>query len=583
MPLGLTYNSQNWREDNVNGAIWNLGEDVGLGYGWKLQAGSLTKYYLDSVTIDHWEFQDSTGATYRLDQNNGGVWSSKESAYVWYDAAAQKLYFRNGTFWTFNCVSSATEPDAGTYYPTTIEDANGNQVTIQYYAGVGMSGNNSSSRPLYIYDAVAPNYSYSFTFLPASGSDPAGMPPHLWWVNDWTSGSSVRLYSLTYAPLSTLYSPFSGSQSFDSVHMLSSFADTLTAESTSFTYDSAGAGELLQVTFPYGGHIRWVYGNETLADNRTVREVTNRYLQWDSTIGERSYNFGRASDDSTRFVPQYRTVSDVQGQAGKKWVFSQAADSTQGLITDYYEDSLPSWTALRQTDYIWAQDTTGNNYLSRVANVSDPGQSYAVTKQVDQTLDPYGNVIQTKLYGFSDLVNPAKTYTNTYLTTSTYTSRYLFDRLVSSTVTDGSNTLTLVTNTYDATALTDTPGISRHDSAYGTTATYRGNVTKAVSFGHTQNATYDITGTVIQDDGNAGHYVNVTTDSTTNFVAPAAITTGNSLTTTMAWSAALDPTSTTGRMETLPAPLTIRPPGPRKRFHPMAQPPRSPTAPLLRR
>lgn len=36
--LNLSYNSQNWRQDT---ATWNLGKDVGYGYGWKLQAGSL--------------------------------------------------------------------------------------------------------------------------------------------------------------------------------------------------------------------------------------------------------------------------------------------------------------------------------------------------------------------------------------------------------------------------------------------------------------------------------------------------------------------------------------------------------------
>ena len=37
--FNLTYNSQNWRQDP--GGTWQLGEDVGYGYGWKLLAGSL--------------------------------------------------------------------------------------------------------------------------------------------------------------------------------------------------------------------------------------------------------------------------------------------------------------------------------------------------------------------------------------------------------------------------------------------------------------------------------------------------------------------------------------------------------------
>jgi hypothetical protein len=38
--LNLTYNSQNWRSDP--GGIWNLGHDVGYGYGWRLLAGAIT-------------------------------------------------------------------------------------------------------------------------------------------------------------------------------------------------------------------------------------------------------------------------------------------------------------------------------------------------------------------------------------------------------------------------------------------------------------------------------------------------------------------------------------------------------------
>jgi hypothetical protein len=34
----LSYNSQMWRQDS--GITWNLGQDVGYGLGWRLQAGA---------------------------------------------------------------------------------------------------------------------------------------------------------------------------------------------------------------------------------------------------------------------------------------------------------------------------------------------------------------------------------------------------------------------------------------------------------------------------------------------------------------------------------------------------------------
>jgi len=41
--FALSYNSQVWRQDS--GGTWNYGRNVGYGFGWKLQAGSLTPVY----------------------------------------------------------------------------------------------------------------------------------------------------------------------------------------------------------------------------------------------------------------------------------------------------------------------------------------------------------------------------------------------------------------------------------------------------------------------------------------------------------------------------------------------------------
>jgi hypothetical protein len=80
VPFNLSYNSQNWRQDT--GGTWNLGRDRGFGYGWNLQGGALVPEYFGWLTIDHYLFIDATGAEYRLDQNSGGIWTSKESIYL---------------------------------------------------------------------------------------------------------------------------------------------------------------------------------------------------------------------------------------------------------------------------------------------------------------------------------------------------------------------------------------------------------------------------------------------------------------------------------------------------------------------
>ncbi len=135
--FNLNYNSQNWRYDAGSGATWKYGGDVGYGFGWRLMAGSITPVLSDAVTVAYYLFTDSTGAEYRLDQNTSNIWSSKESIYVYFDAGANILHFTDGSFWTFGCISAAGEADAGTMYPTAMEDANGNQVLVRYQNAVG--------------------------------------------------------------------------------------------------------------------------------------------------------------------------------------------------------------------------------------------------------------------------------------------------------------------------------------------------------------------------------------------------------------------------------------------------------------
>ena len=110
-----------------------------------------------------------------------GLWSSKESIYVWYDSNARRLYFRDGSFWVFDCVSSGTEPDGGTRYPTVMEDSNGNQIFVRYHAGRSMLDFNSSARIRQIEDprAVALLYNYGTEDSTYEFNFDAGPDPHL--------------------------------------------------------------------------------------------------------------------------------------------------------------------------------------------------------------------------------------------------------------------------------------------------------------------------------------------------------------------------------------------------------------------
>lgn len=142
--FNLTYNSQNWRWDGSSN--WIFGKDVGYGFGWRVLAGSITPVWADPYTVSYYLFTDSTGAEYRLDQNSSNIWTSKESIYVSFDATTNKLYFRDGSFWYFGCVSAPGEADMGIMYPTLMQDTNGNQIKIRYRTGSGGTWDQSSAR-----------------------------------------------------------------------------------------------------------------------------------------------------------------------------------------------------------------------------------------------------------------------------------------------------------------------------------------------------------------------------------------------------------------------------------------------------
>jgi len=321
--------------------------------------------------------------------------------------------------------------------------------------------------------------------------------------------------------------------------------------STSFTYNSAStSGELAQVTFPYLGYIGWQYGTESLEDNHSLRAVTGRSLYWSSTPGVRSYTLTRDSGGATEFVPQSRTLVDATANATKVWTFDQTANASQGLVASYSEQQTTPSLTPRLTNYTWAQDSAGNSFISQIQTISDPGKTYAVTKQVGQTLDQYGNVTQTLLYNFSNLTTPAKTYTNTYASYGAMyggvpglNSTFVLNRLLTSTVANGTTTVTLASNTWaGCVSTTPMPGLTLQD----------GNgplwpLCQATTPGQVRNYQYDLGGNLIYtDDGTSTHSVSATMSSATNYAAPSAITTASSLTTSLNWNAFLAPTQSTG-------------------------------------
>jgi hypothetical protein len=319
--FNLSYNSQNWRQDP--GGTWQLGRDVGYGYGWRLQAGSLTPVYHDYWTLDHYLFIDSTGAEYRLDVNTNGVWTSKESIYVSWDSNSNRFYFPDGSCWFFGSLSAGTEEDSGTMYPTQMNDSNGNYLSVTYDGAQGVGGTNSSSRIIKVED-VRGNGAADYTFT-------YDLTHHLSGIAN--SIGTAEKYTFGYAT-NTLTSPFTPATGYGPWTFLASVANGIPL-TTSFTYDSSGSGELHNVTFPYLGSIRWAYGAFNYSGTRTQREVNGgRFLTMSAGATELFYGLYYSGNANTT-LHLYSQVDDPDGQSEKAWAFDTVSTDAGFALVNY--------------------------------------------------------------------------------------------------------------------------------------------------------------------------------------------------------------------------------------------------------
>jgi hypothetical protein len=421
----LSYNSQNWRQDA--GGVWNLGKDIGFGYGWRLQAGSIYPVIYNG-SVQYLIFSDATGAEYRLDQDNGNwIFRSKEGLHLWMDWGTGILYFPDGSRWYMWIQSSALEPDAGTRYPIDMVDTNGHHIYLGYQTGVGANYVNTSARLTVIQSS---DFGYGFSY---SG----GALPHL--TGFYTPTGA---YTLSYNNTS-LKDPFGGAV-FGNTSLLSSFTTNGLGTSHQFTYYSnasgTSSGEMTQVTTPLGGTLGWTYRTYNYSGpNLSYREVATRTMSSGSFSGAVSNSWTTSTDTGASQHATW-TIADSGANSSKVWTFGTSGVG-QALPASY-EERGPGGTALLHTDYTWTTDSVSNIYVGTVLNTQNPGASQIQSKSV-QTLDTYGNITQSQVFDYSDLGKPAKTYNFTYVTDANYTSRYIRNRLLSASVTPAGGSATL--------------------------------------------------------------------------------------------------------------------------------------------
>ncbi len=540
--FALSYNSQIWRQSG--GTTSKLGRDVGYGFGWMLQAGSITA----SADGYSYVFRDATGAEYLLDQGtNDNLWTSRQGTYVTFNANNSLLYFPDGTVWTMGAQSAPGEPDAGTRYPTMMEDTNGNYILIYYAQGAGGSGINTSARITQIADSRVQHWglpwaypSYAFTY----NNDPV---PHLTSIT--CNMSVAERYTLGYTS-EALQSPFGPPVGFGTAALLQTVTITGLNISHSFQYGS-GAAELTQVTTPGGGKLGWSHQTYSYGGGPNYRAVRTRSMQ--AASDRPQYSWTLALDAAPTL---HATMTDVGAGAQKIWTLRADSGVYLGLVSSYQEcSSNPCGTVLLQKDYTWTQNGAGNVYIGSVTTTLSPGQSSAAQTKTEQTLDNYGNIVQSKVYGYSSPNTPTRTYNYTYVTDPNYTSRYIRNRLSLATVTSASGTVQLVSNTYDGNlpcgpnGVQNRMGLELHDDTnYGIGFTYRGNVAVSNTLSGQTWYAYETTGAACRVTDGAGRVTDVAPSGSTSYSLPGVLTPGgnNNLATSISYASSWAVQSLTG-------------------------------------
>ena len=554
--FGLSYNSQMWRQDSAGN--WLIGQDVGYGLGWKILAGAITPIYSGSQ-IAYYLYVDSTGAEYRLDQNAAGttLWTSVMGTYVTYDASAEVLHFNDGSFWTMGCISASTEQDAGTLYPTVIEDSNGNQILITYRKTAAGAAANTSARIKTIQDIRNSSSAYAFTY--ASQCSNGVCFDHVSSVGNGV-GTSEN-YTFTYAANQPLASPFNGS-SYGTWAFLQSVTVQGLGIAHQFQYD--GSGEMTQLTTPLGGVMQWTYRPFTYGTGVSLREVQYRYVPM--LAGESWTLAGNDSYDETQPFHSYTTITDALANSYKLWQFSPnsafytvpSGADTVALLGNYSENATSTGSATLVKTYGYNTGQLGQPYTSAVASYPDYGTGssnlpYTVTKQ---TLDIYGNLTQMQQFDYGNTsTTPTRTYNLAYLGSTRcswqssypyYAWLYIRNRLLSATLTTSAGTTTLVSNSYDQSWMQPPSYYALFDPNYETSTGCRGNVTYSVNMGTATSTQYYETGAVYSATDATGNTVTNTLAS--NDTLPGVLTpNGNAaLATSLTYATSLAVTSVTG-------------------------------------
>jgi RHS repeat-associated protein len=518
--LMASYNSQFWSHDSAGDH--NIAINTGYGLGWTFQIGAIYAVFNGNL-IDHVEYQDTGGVIHKLwapanAPNTNTVYLSQDSTYLIWNYANNTLTFRDGSVWTFGCESSSVEPDAGTLYPTELEDPDGNLITVTYQPGLLQSGVNGSSRITTIQDSVT-TYTWSYFNQPLGDETTNPAAGYQLCVTGVSHGGSFSDASFGYSfptAANGIASPFASSPTGAATMLLTSITFTGSPAPFNFTYytnaNGTTSGEITEIQFPYKGYFRYTYSPFTFTTSTgslTKREITARYMSADGTSGsEQTYTISHPSSDSSLAAHTQATVTDPVGNQ-KLWnFFYGTSEGWDAGLSNQMLTYQGTSTVLRTVNNTWTQDNTGSQTITnpRVYATNTILQDSQTQSRTERDTDTHGNTTAVREYGYG-YGSPGALYrttTTTYLSSSAYTALNILNRPTSVTVCAGaagcSTPASATTTTYDNQTIQNA-SLPQHDPVRIASYTTRGTPTQVSNNGLVTTMTYDIGGNLLSTSG----------------------------------------------------------------------------------
>jgi RHS repeat-associated protein len=564
--LGLSYNSRVW---NKAGSQMSFDNDRGwpspgfnLGFGKMLGIGVYTgcmivdadgtrHSYSGNITIYNW-------GTYGVMHTTDGsfidytYWTGTNGVMLWAEARLP-----NGTVIYYGAYS---QPGGG-LFPTYIEDANGNYITISYV-------NNSGPRIQAVTDTLGRviNFHYNsnnlLTAVTAPGLDGATrtlvrlhyQQLSLSYSFTWPIQSVVVQNSYPWV-LDAIYYPATHSgywlTDYSTYGMLRSVVEergmNLIPDTTPLTeMGTISEGSVTQSdNYNYPAYVGDTSGTQSsgLTDAPTYTTMKERWTpDGGSTLSEAVTGYEVNENGN----PRTTTITLPNGTKSKQYSNNAPGQWYDGLVTEDRTFTTDEEHPLQKSTSEWEQGAYGS---PRPTSIEKFDELNHMTKAQFLYGSVYNQVTEVWDYDYGGTSLLRKTQT-TYQNAANYTSRHIFNLPLAVEIYDGSNNRVSRTDyQYDGQTLTDAPNVVMHSDAsnpyaqgwescdwecvewgynewgyydcldyqwvcnyynpYNPGTDYRGNVTQVTNYADSANLTgavsetrrYDITGNLVKTSG----------------------------------------------------------------------------------